>query len=398
MRDPRTLGPYQPSRPLSILDLLEGGGASAAPAAMVQAAEPPPSVASRIAGLAGGVVGGVGSVIAAPFRAIGEQYDLSTEASRLDNERARAEIDAMRRAAEREQVLFPAQAGLAEAQARQQAAITERLAGEQNQRTREGLIRGAATGEFRPFDLEPGPAELAAYESVLGMEQEEARQRLIGQREQRQAQLDAQLQRSTYSQNRGADLELEKSKRALGPLPGSFDEASKLRGDFRADSKPFVTISESWKRLKSVADKPSAAGDLALLFNYMKILDPGSAVRESEFANAETAASIPERIRGAWQKVRTGERLDPEVRADFVAQARNQVDAQRSLQSRLVEQYGAMAQRRGINREDVIVDYDSPEAAPAATGPVSMRFPDGSTRLIPAGDVEAMKQYGEVVQ
>jgi len=344
--------------------MLEGGGAAVPAAAMAQAAAPEPTVASRIAGLAGGVVGGIGDALAAPFKPFAEARALNIERMRQANESARLENDAAIRRAQLEESQLPAQQAMAAAQARQLSTIDTELGSEQDPRRRQALIRGAATGTFRPFELEPGPAELAAYNSVLGMQEEEARQRLISQRERRQAEFDANLQRQTYAQNRAQDLELEKGKRSLGPTPASFEDASKLRSDYRSDSKPFVTISESWKRLKAVADKPSAAGDLALLFNYMKILDPGSAVRESEFANAETAASIPERIRGAWQKVRTGERLDPEVRADFVAQARNQVDAQRGMQSRLVEQYGAMAQRRGINPADVIVDYDSPEDQP----------------------------------
>ena len=38
---------------------------------------------------------------------------------------------------------------------------------------------------------------------------------------------------------------------------------------------------------------PDAAGDMALIFSYMKMLDPNSTVREGEYATAQDAGSIP---------------------------------------------------------------------------------------------------------
>jgi hypothetical protein len=44
------------------------------------------------------------------------------------------------------------------------------------------------------------------------------------------------------------------------------------------------------KVAKVATGKPSAAGDLSLMFSYMKMLDPGSVVRETEQALATNAA------------------------------------------------------------------------------------------------------------
>jgi hypothetical protein len=38
----------------------------------------------------------------------------------------------------------------------------------------------------------------------------------------------------------------------------------------------------------------TAASDVALLFNFMKMLDPKSIVRESEFKTAQNMGSLPE--------------------------------------------------------------------------------------------------------
>lgn len=358
MRDPRTLGPVAPYRPLSLADLLRQDGGFASLALPQEA--PPNSFAAA----AGGPAPQAPIATQPPerlgfFANLASRMNLARERARLQNEQLKLQNELAR-------IQLPASAGLAQAQTRQFGELGARIASEADPRTRESLIRGAATGEFRPFEREPGPAELSAYQTILGMTAEEARQKLIGQREEKQARLGAQLDSFLIQQRLRAGVEEERQKRALGPAPASIGDANALRDDFRQDSKAYVTIRDSWKRLQSVAQEPSAAGDLALLFNYMKILDPGSVVRESEFANAETAASIPERIRGQWERVRSGQRLAPEVRDDFVQQASNLVQAQEGLQRRLESQYGSIAQRSGIRPEDVVIDYTGGQGEPPA--------------------------------
>lgn len=349
MRDPRILGPVTaPYQPVTLADLIRGGGDPS-----FAAAARPPDSAPPIAR-------------AAPpqenlgfFANLGARMNLARERARLQNEQLQLQNELAR-------IQLPASAGLAQAQTRQFGEIGARIASETDPRTRESLIRGAATGEFRPFEREPGVAELETYKTILGMTEEEFRQRRIGQREAEGAKLGARIENFLIQQRLRAGVEEERQKRALGPAPASIGDANALRDDFRQDSKAYVTIRDSWKRLQSVAQEPSAAGDLALLFNYMKILDPGSVVRESEFANAETAASIPDRIRGQWERVRSGERLAPEVREDFVQQASNLVQAQEGLQRRLESQYGSIAQRSGIRPEDVVIDYTGGQGEPPA--------------------------------
>jgi hypothetical protein len=112
------------------------------------------------------------------------------------------------------------------------------------------------------------------------------------------------------------------------------EEAGKIRKDYEGSqsTKDFQKQSGAYSRVVSSADKSSAAGDLALIFNFMKVLDPGSVVRESEFATAAGAraaltraekdgTTIPAVVAQAMQRLQTGELLLPEQRADFLARA-----------------------------------------------------------------------------
>jgi hypothetical protein len=86
----------------------------------------------------------------------------------------------------------------------------------------------------------------------------------------------------------------------------TFDDAKDLRKEFVSASGEFVKIRDAFKRIQVSAQDPSAAGDLALIFNYMKMLDPGSVVRESEFATAANAAGVPDRVRNTFNRILRG--------------------------------------------------------------------------------------------
>jgi hypothetical protein len=108
------------------------------------------------------------------------------------------------------------------------------------------------------------------------------------------------------------------SAKAIGD---TFKKEQDIRGEFRKETNTFVDINDAYGRIQASAKEPSAAGDLSMIFNYMKMLDPGSVVRESEFATAANSASVPERVRGVYNKILTGERLTPIQRGDFTNRA-----------------------------------------------------------------------------
>ncbi len=105
----------------------------------------------------------------------------------------------------------------------------------------------------------------------------------------------------------------------LNDLSVNFDKNKQVQ-----DYKNVVI---SYNTISLAAENPSAAGDLSLIFQYMKVLDPGSTVREGEFANAQNAAGVPDRIRNMFNNWSKGQRLDEKQRQDFITQAKKIVDA-----------------------------------------------------------------------
>ncbi|WP_333790691.1 hypothetical protein, partial [Sphingorhabdus sp.] len=138
-----------------------------------------------------------------------------------------------------------------------------------------------------------------------------------------------------------------------------------VRKEYSTVAKPYFEVRDSYARVEQSAAKPSPAGDLAMIFNYMKMLDPGSVVREAEFATAAQTGSYGEIIKARVTKVLNGELLTPDQRADFVNQARGLYQRQNEQYSKIQKQYEGVAQRLGIRPENVILDYQMPETPKA---------------------------------
>jgi hypothetical protein len=174
------------------------------------------------------------------------------------------------------------------------------------------------------------------------------------------------------------------------------DAESSVRKEYAGLAKPYFETRDAFSRIEQAASQPSAAGDLALIFNYMKMLDPGSVVREGEFATAQNAAGVPDRISNLYNRVLSGERLGEGQRKDFVGQARGLFQRQERQYQHLQGQYRGIAERTGLDTRNVMLDYGVPPDVGAPTGNT---VPHGAVQLLqtnPTPDViqQFEQKYG----
>jgi len=136
------------------------------------------------------------------------------------------------------------------------------------------------------------------------------------------------------------------------------DLESKLRKELNADpeTKEAIQVRNMYRNVEQAAKDPSAAGDLNLIFSYMKLLDPGSVVREGEFANAQNSAGVPDRVRNYYNRSLSGERLNVNQRKDFVEQARKIYAGRAANMSDRYKYYEDLAQRQGLDIKNIVYD------------------------------------------
>lgn len=157
-------------------------------------------------------------------------------------------------------------------------------------------------------------------------------------------------------------------------------QATPLRKEFNAlpSVKAAADSSANFDTMTNASKDPSAAGDLALIFTFMKILDPGSVVKETEFANAQNAAGVDDRVRNAWNRTLSGERLSAAQRADFLRQAQGLRDQAVARANAEVQRYSELATRSGLDPADVV---GAPRSTAPAPAPAAAPAPSAKVRV-----------------
>lgn len=177
-----------------------------------------------------------------------------------------------------------------------------------------------------------------------------------------------------------------------GPSPDTIKSEAELRKEYTGQQqvKQYQTVRNAYQNVQNAAKDPSAAGDLSMIFAYMKILDPDSVVREQEFANAQNAAGVPDRVRNVYNKILTGQRLNPAQRADFLAQAEKLHDTSRRQYEAVRTQFGDIAKGAKARPEQVMIDFGAvpvkvktPEDARKLPSGTPIMLPDGTIGKVP---------------
>jgi hypothetical protein len=169
--------------------------------------------------------------------------------------------------------------------------------------------------------------------------------------------------------------------------PGQQRLVNSLSSQYEAASKNYFLQVEQFAKIKSIMDTPTptAADDVSFIFAYMKLLDPTSVVREGEFATAQNATGVPDRIRNTYNKVMAGNRLNPTQRADFINASRRIYQGAKRVHDQVKTAYERKAEANKVPASMVTYDLD-PEAmsAPAVEEPavkVLTGKPDGRYTL-----------------
>lgn len=132
---------------------------------------------------------------------------------------------------------------------------------------------------------------------------------------------------------------------------------TELRKEYSAlpEIKEFTTVETAFKQINNALSNPSAANDLAAATKFMKLLDPGSVVRESELGMAMNATGAIDRVQNYFQKLQNGQVLNPEQRADFKRAAQLAFSAAQDTRDRTSARYVDLANSYNVDANNVVL-------------------------------------------
>lgn len=186
---------------------------------------------------------------------------------------------------------------------------------------------------------------------------------------------------------KAADLKVAIQGAELKALPGVLEakakapaEAAKnqqaaaaaLQKEYgtRQEIQDLRKVQAAYYKIQRVLDPntpPSAQRDQAAIFSWMKILDPGSTVREGEYATAKNARGVPESIKAFWNQTVTGQILTPSQRTLF----KEAVDPvfQGQVQAALPTIKQFLGQEASLNADGTVVPPEDAALITASAAP-----------------------------
>lgn len=153
------------------------------------------------------------------------------------------------------------------------------------------------------------------------------------------------------------------------PTSAPFNRENQLRDEFTRLTGDFRVVQTAYQNIRTAGASQTGAGDMSMLYSFVKLLDPQSVVRESEFAAAAASGSFGERIQGAVQRILNGERLPDSLRESFLDEARNLFNSQRRNFDRTSETYRDLARRNNLNPENIVLPFGDDDIARGAAQP-----------------------------
>lgn len=177
---------------------------------------------------------------------------------------------------------------------------------------------------------------------------------------------------------------------------GDDTEEYRLRNEYMRNPlyKQMGEINKAYQGIESNKADTGPAQQ-ALVYQFSRILDPGSVVRETEYAMSAANMGKINQAEMLFQKMKDGTALSPEQIAFMKDVARNLVTSARSSLNAHNDTYRKLAKRKGVDERNIIVDSFYGSDGGQGGGSVKVKY-NGQVMEIPEADLSDALKDGAV--
>ena len=142
----------------------------------------------------------------------------------------------------------------------------------------------------------------------------------------------------------------------------AFGQEDDLRGQFEKLASPYIKASNSYDAIISAynaaQEDPKLKGqsDLIIVRSFMLMLEPGSIVRETEFATAAESQGLMQKLLATEDKLAKGAILSDAGRRNFVNASRAYMRQAQDSFGRNIPRYTQIAKNWNLNPENIVYD------------------------------------------
>jgi hypothetical protein len=180
-----------------------------------------------------------------------------------------------------------------------------------------------------------------------------------------------------------AILELKASEATGGIDPEKkFTQEEKIRKEWQGRTKVYGELQGTYNNIQASSAAGTGAGDIALITGFMKMLDPGSVVRETEFATARDTAGLFTQLENRLQKAQNGQLLQPEQRKQYVSLAKQYLEAAQKKAEQEKKDLNAVVKNYKLNPENIFGVSQQAAPIPAPTPSAEQPSQDRINQLL----------------
>jgi hypothetical protein len=190
------------------------------------------------------------------------------------------------------------------------------------------------------------------------------------------AQLSAETSTANNIRSSNATTAIATATRDAASITKQGAKEEGLRKEFASlpEVKNLKEAIPAYQAIVKAAAINNPQADINLVYGLAKLYDPASVVREGEYATIANSQAIPEWIKGMAQRLVGGGRLTPDTKKQILEQAQIRFNSYQSEVDGARQGYNQIAQRGGLDPQNVFVPIGqqvaAPAAAPAAPGGV----------------------------
>lgn len=195
-----------------------------------------------------------------------------------------------------------------------------------------------------------------------------------------------------------AALELKRLEKQ-GPVDPKekFNQEEKIRKEYQSRSKSLVEARDAYSKINISAKDKSGASDTALIFSFMKMLDPGSVVREGEFAQAQNASGLLAKLENSLTKVKSGDFLRDEDRQKFASLAKRYLESGEKQNVKIRKGYDKLIKDYSLDPEHIFGEMTNapmPEEQPVKeTSTISKKLTPTEQQQAQIPSITTQEQY-----
>lgn len=132
-----------------------------------------------------------------------------------------------------------------------------------------------------------------------------------------------------------------------------FNQENTIRTQYQSRAKNYDAVRDAFSTIETSAQDKTGAGDIALVTSFMKMLDPGSVVRETEFATARDTGGLLDKLQGQAEKIKKGSFLSESQRKSFAGLAKKYLEAADKREGQIRNQYENIVDTYSLDYKNV---------------------------------------------